>query len=118
MPPYIVSIFATAALRARRPLGMLAAASRTPRGPASRNRREALDLPAIMPKRLAVLSLITVVCALLGCGGSAPKKGIAGTAPIEVRKDLPLRRLACNGSSDKAVDVNNDGYANVRHAFD
>lgn len=64
-----------------------------------------------MLRSLAVFALISLVYA---CGG-APQKGAAVKPSDVARESTPLKRRACDGDAERLVDVNADGYANLRH---
>jgi hypothetical protein len=67
-----------------------------------------------MLRRLAVLSLISLV---YGCGG-AEKKPVNLLPSDSAREATALKRRGCGEGRERLVDVNDDGYANVRHVSD
>src|SRR6187431_1438751 len=65
----------------------------------------------------AVWFVISTACATLGagsvaCGGSA-HKGNTTPGPV-ARASTPLLRKACGEGKDRLLDLDGDGYANVR----
>ena len=67
-----------------------------------------------MPRWLRFSRTVLYICALSACGGSQKP---SGPNVAEARKVEPLRRKSCDGDSEKLVDVNGDGLADLRHVF-